>query len=35
MPIDEEAASELAKRSRKTPRIANRLFKEYGFYPRK
>ncbi|NLL02536.1 MAG: Holliday junction branch migration DNA helicase RuvB [Mollicutes bacterium] len=27
MPIDEEAASELAKRSRKTPRIANRLFK--------
>ena len=27
MPIDEEAARELAKRSRKTPRIANRLFK--------
>ena len=27
MPIEEEAAKELAKRSRKTPRIANRLFK--------
>ena len=27
MPIDEDAALELAKRSRKTPRIANRLFK--------
>lgn len=27
MPIDEEAAWELARRSRKTPRIANRLFK--------
>ena len=27
MPIDEKAAEELAKRSRKTPRIANRLFK--------
>ena len=27
MPIDEMAAMELAKRSRKTPRIANRLFK--------
>ncbi len=27
MPIDEDAAWELAKRSRKTPRIANRLFK--------
>lgn len=27
MPIDENAAWELAKRSRKTPRIANRLFK--------
>lgn len=27
MPIEEEAAIELAKRSRKTPRIANRLFK--------
>lgn len=27
MPIDETAAMELAKRSRKTPRIANRLFK--------
>ncbi len=27
MPIDEKAAWELAKRSRKTPRIANRLFK--------
>ena len=27
MPIDPEAAKELAKRSRKTPRIANRLFK--------
>ena len=27
MPISEEAARELAKRSRKTPRIANRLFK--------
>ena len=27
MPIDEEAAIELAKRSRGTPRIANRLFK--------
>ena len=27
MPIDEEAAVELAKRSRGTPRIANRLFK--------
>ena len=27
MPISVEAASELAKRSRKTPRIANRLFK--------
>jgi len=27
MPIKEEAARELAKRSRKTPRIANRLFK--------
>ena len=27
MPIVEEAAKELAKRSRKTPRIANRLFK--------
>ena len=27
MPIDEKAARELAKRSRKTPRIANRLFK--------
>ena len=27
MPIDEKAAKELAKRSRKTPRIANRLFK--------
>ena len=27
MPIDDEAAIELAKRSRKTPRIANRLFK--------
>ena len=27
MPIEEEAAVELAKRSRKTPRIANRLFK--------
>ncbi len=27
MPISEEAAWELAKRSRKTPRIANRLFK--------
>ena len=27
MPIEEEAARELAKRSRKTPRIANRLFK--------
>ena len=27
MPIDDEAAEELAKRSRKTPRIANRLFK--------
>ncbi|MDE5830818.1 MAG: Holliday junction branch migration DNA helicase RuvB, partial [Clostridia bacterium] len=27
MPISDEAANELAKRSRKTPRIANRLFK--------
>ena len=27
MPIEDEAAKELAKRSRKTPRIANRLFK--------
>lgn len=27
MPIDDEAANELARRSRKTPRIANRLFK--------
>lgn len=27
MPINDDAASELAKRSRKTPRIANRLFK--------
>lgn len=27
MPIDERAANELARRSRKTPRIANRLFK--------
>ena len=27
MPIEDEAARELAKRSRKTPRIANRLFK--------
>lgn len=27
MPIDDDAAEELAKRSRKTPRIANRLFK--------
>ena len=27
MPIEEDAAKELAKRSRKTPRIANRLFK--------
>ena len=27
MPIADEAAKELAKRSRKTPRIANRLFK--------
>lgn len=27
MPIDDDAALELAKRSRKTPRIANRLFK--------
>ena len=27
MPIDEEASIELARRSRKTPRIANRLFK--------
>ena len=27
MPIDEKAAIELAKRSRKTPRVANRLFK--------
>ena len=27
MPIDDEAAVELAKRSRGTPRIANRLFK--------
>ncbi len=27
MPINDEAAKELAKRSRKTPRIANRLFK--------
>ena len=27
MPINDEAAMELAKRSRKTPRIANRLFK--------
>ena len=27
MPINDEAAEELAKRSRKTPRIANRLFK--------
>lgn len=27
MPIDDDAAYELAKRSRKTPRIANRLFK--------
>ena len=27
MPIEEKAAQELAKRSRKTPRIANRLFK--------
>lgn len=27
MPIDSDAAEELAKRSRKTPRIANRLFK--------
>ena len=27
MPIEESAAKELAKRSRKTPRIANRLFK--------
>lgn len=27
MPIDDDAAKELAKRSRKTPRIANRLFK--------
>ena len=27
MPIDDEAAKELAHRSRKTPRIANRLFK--------
>jgi len=27
MPIDDDAAVELAKRSRKTPRIANRLFK--------
>jgi len=27
MPITEEAAKELAKRSRKTPRLANRLFK--------
>jgi Holliday junction DNA helicase RuvB len=27
MPIESEAAMELAKRSRKTPRIANRLFK--------
>ena len=27
MPIEEDAAMELAKRSRKTPRIANRLFK--------
>ncbi len=27
MPIDDEAAKELARRSRKTPRLANRLFK--------
>ena len=27
MPIEEKAAKELARRSRKTPRIANRLFK--------
>jgi Holliday junction DNA helicase RuvB len=27
MPIDDDAAEELAKRSRRTPRIANRLFK--------
>jgi len=27
MPIDDDAAIELAKRSRKTPRVANRLFK--------
>ena len=27
MPIDDEAAVELAKRSRGTPRLANRLFK--------
>lgn len=27
MPIDDDAAKELAKRSRKTPRLANRLFK--------
>ena len=27
MPIEENAAKELARRSRKTPRIANRLFK--------
>ena len=27
MPIDDDAANELAKRSRRTPRIANRLFK--------
>ena len=27
MPISDDAANELAKRSRKTPRIANRLFK--------
>ena len=27
MPIEDDAALELAKRSRKTPRIANRLFK--------
>ena len=32
MPIEDEAAKELAKRSRKTPRIANRLFKRVRDY---
>ena len=34
MPIEKEAAVELAKRSRKTPRIANRLFKRVRDFAR-